>query len=72
MFQSVVFAGTHLEISYVEERDVESVVQTFRTLVIPADVIQDEIVEVVDALQQLVDHALIVQRNPPERVRHSR
>jgi hypothetical protein len=72
MFQSVVFAGTHLEISYVEERDVESVVQTFRTLVIPADIVQDDVVEVMDALQQLVDNALVVQRNPPDRLQRSR
>lgn len=72
IFQSIAFGPTHIEVVYMEQRDLEGEIQEYRTLVIPAEVVQDDIPEVMDALQQLVDHALVVRRSPPERLRGAR
>jgi hypothetical protein len=69
LFQSIAFSGSHVEVVYLEPRDSEGPIQEYRTLVVPVTVVAEQIPEVFDALQQLVDHALLVRRNPPERIR---
>jgi hypothetical protein len=72
IFQAITFGGGAVEVSYVEERDAEGPINEMRTLVIPGELVADELAEVHDALQQLVDKALLVRRSPPDRVRHAR
>jgi hypothetical protein len=70
--QSVAFGPNHVEIAYLESRDIEGPIQEFRTLVVPLDLVEDQMGEVFDALQQLVDHILVLRRNPPERLQRAR
>lgn len=72
IFQAVTFGEGAVEISYMEQRDFEGPINEMRTLVVPGELVADELNEVQDALQQLLDRALLLRRKPPERMRHAR
>lgn len=67
--QSVAFGSGAVEVSYMESHANEGPIGEYRTLVIPVALVEDELAEVLDDIQQLVDRALVLRRNPPERVR---
>lgn len=69
IFQAITFGGGAVEVSYMEQRDADGPVNEIRTIVVPGELVADELTEVYDALQQLVDRALLLRRNPPDRLR---
>lgn len=69
IFQAVTFGSGAIEVAYAEGRDMNGPVAEYRTIVIPAELVIDELNEVFDSLGALLDRALTIKRNPPERVR---
>ena len=64
--QSVAFAPGQIEIVYAEARDTDSQsgILELRTLILPSQVVEDAAMEALDAIQQLLDAALLAKRSP--------
>lgn len=69
--QSVAFAADQIEVVYAEERDVtnKSGVLEYRTIVIPAMLVENSMMEALDSVKQLIDEAQIAKRNPAANIR---
>jgi hypothetical protein len=65
---SVSFSERGIEIMYSEDRDVTPHVVMGKALLIQPDACEPEVVEVLEAIEALVDAALLLMRNPPERI----
>lgn len=68
--QSVVFSRDGIEISYVEPEadfDEGTGILMVRTLQIPYEVMEHEFNELAEHLQDMVDRAQTIKRNPPEK-----
>ena len=61
---SIVFGDRMIEISYQEPRDQTAQVMMVRTLAIDNLAVPDEMGELLDAVRQLLDAALVLARNP--------
>lgn len=69
LFESIMFRGDVLEISYTESHDRGEGVAMVRTLIVEAPrKVPQEYADFMDALQALVDAGQLALRNPPERL----
>lgn len=58
----------YLAITFTDSNDVVKGVADTTTRVIATEMFPDDIAEIIDSLQQLVDEAAVVKRNPPDRL----
>lgn len=71
--QSVAFSDDFVEVSFFEPESNTGPVKEAKTLVIPVALLEEQIADLHDSVSQLIDEALILKRNPPDRlVRGSR
>ena len=71
VFESLMFRDNLVEVSFTEEGDRGDGVARIQTLIIDGRKVRDEHEELMDALGSFVDAALVVLRNPPERLRRA-
>lgn len=71
VLQSIAFGNGGIEISYMEPGG-DGMIQEIRTLVVSADLLMDELPEVMDTLAEFLDAILLKKRNPPNRIRAGR
>lgn len=73
--QAIYFTSEGAQITYVEERDVHTAsgIIGSRSIDIPHAVIPDTMyADLTDSVQQILDHALIIQRQPVDEFRADR
>lgn len=68
----VQFGDEGIEISYFEKRDQGSKVGIFKNMVLATTGIEEQIEEIVQSLEDIVDHGLVTLRNPPQRISGAR
>lgn len=69
---AVQFGDEGIEISYFEKRDQGSKVGIFKNMVLATTGIEEQIEEIVQGLEEIVDHGLVTLRNPPKRISGAR
>ncbi len=69
--QSIQFSPDAVEVTYSEARDLHeaSGILEIRTRLVPAHHVEQQLIEVLDAVQELIDESNIVQRNPPQQIK---
>ncbi len=69
--QSIQFSPDAIEVSYSEARDLHeaSGILEVRTRLIPAHHVEQQLPELFEAIQELIDHSNVVQRNPPQQIK---
>lgn len=65
-FQSVIFGRGRVEISFTEEHDRSAPVARIQTLLLDPEKVLPEYANLIDALTQLTQGALVALRNPPD------
>lgn len=61
------FGDDFVEINYFEEREQNDVAGIMRTIVVKTADIQDAREELLEAIQEIIDYALVALRNPPKK-----
>lgn len=56
-----------VDVTYMEEREQSDLVGHAHTLLVDVASVPGELDEVLDAIQDLIDKALLIRRNPPSR-----
>lgn len=70
--QSVAFGNGQIEVTYFEPERNDSVVQEIKTIVFPAQLVEDTVADLHDSIVQMIDEVMVVRRNPPARFERAR
>lgn len=69
---SVQFSNDAIEVSYSESRDLHesSGILEIRTRLIPSHLVEEQLRELIQAIQDVVDESNVIQRKPPQTIQH--
>jgi hypothetical protein len=70
--QSIAFGGGMLEITYFEPEFNEGQIHEVKTLLVPTQLVEEQVADLTDSIVQLIDELLVMRRNPPSRIERAR